>query len=110
MKKRLWALGIVFILCLSLTVPAFAANSDFIIENGVLTKYVGPGGNVIIPDGVYHINDSAFAGCKNMTSVTIPDSVRLINHHAFIGCTGLTSLTIPSGVEIGSESLEIVLA
>ena len=104
MKKRLWALGIVFILCLSLTVPAFAANSDFIIENGVLTKYVGPGGNVIIPDGVYHINDSAFAGCKNMTSVTIPDSVRLINHHAFIGCTGLTSLTIPSGVEIGSES------
>ena len=26
--------------------------SDFIIENGVLTKYVGPGGDVVIPEGV----------------------------------------------------------
>jgi hypothetical protein len=23
--------------------------SDFIVENGVLTKYVGPGGDVVIP-------------------------------------------------------------
>lgn len=26
--------------------------SDFIIENGVLIKYVGPGGDVVIPEGV----------------------------------------------------------
>ena len=25
--------------------------SDFIIENGVLKKYVGPGGDVVIPEG-----------------------------------------------------------
>ena len=34
--------------------------SDFIIENGVLKKYVGPGGNVIIPDDVSVIGSEAF--------------------------------------------------
>ena len=27
-------------------------TSDFIIENGVLKKYIGPGGDVVIPEGV----------------------------------------------------------
>ena len=38
--------------------------SDFIIENGVLTKYIGPGGDVIIPEGVTEIGFKAFAGSK----------------------------------------------
>ena len=25
--------------------------SDFVIENGILKRYVGPGGDVIIPEG-----------------------------------------------------------
>ena len=33
--------------------------SDFIIENGVLKKYVGPGGDVTIPEGVTSIGDGA---------------------------------------------------
>ena len=33
---------------------------DFIIEDGVLEKYVGPGGDVTIPDSVTSIGDSAF--------------------------------------------------
>ena len=27
-------------------------NKDFVIENGVLKKYNGPGGEVVIPEGV----------------------------------------------------------
>ena len=30
-------------------------TQDFIIENGILQKYNGPGGEVVIPDGVIEI-------------------------------------------------------
>lgn len=29
--------------------------SDFVINNGILTKYVGTGGDVMIPEGVTEI-------------------------------------------------------
>ena len=35
--------------------------SDFVIENGVLTKYKGFGGKVIIPEEVRKIGERAFA-------------------------------------------------
>lgn len=37
---------------------------DFVIENGVLKKYLGNGGDVVIPDGVYEIGRSAFYECS----------------------------------------------
>ena len=40
--------------------------SDFVIENGVLKKYQGPEGDVIIPDGVTSIGKNAFAICPRM--------------------------------------------
>ncbi len=40
--------------------------SDFIIENGVLVKYTGNGGDVVIPDGVTDIGYEAFRKCKNL--------------------------------------------
>ena len=39
---------------------------DFIIENGVLKKYVGPGGDVVIPDGVTSIGEEAFRACSSL--------------------------------------------
>ena len=44
----------------------------FQIQNGVLTKYTGPGGDVTIPEGVKEISGYAFYGCANLTSVTDP--------------------------------------
>ena len=55
--------------------------SDFVIENGVLIKYVGPGGDVIIPDGVTSIEKSAFYGCQSLTNIVIPDSVKSIGDY-----------------------------
>lgn len=64
-------------------------------------------GNVIIPESVTYqnkiysvtaINDNAFGGCENVTSITIPNSVKTIGRSAFSGCKGLTSVTIPSSV------------
>ena len=47
--------------------------SDFIIEDGVLKKYTGPGGDVVIPKGVTEIGRESFAGCQSLRSVTIPE-------------------------------------
>ena len=84
-----------------------SGNQDFVIKNGVLQKYKGPGGDVTIPEGVTEIGYSAFEGCTGLTSVTIPAGVTEIGDGAFEGCTGLTSVTIPEGVkEIGSEAFK----
>ena len=51
---------------------------DFVIKKGVLTKYTGNGGDVVIPKGVTAIGEYAFGGCTGLTSVVIPDSVTSI--------------------------------
>ena len=67
---------------------------DFVIEEGVLIKYVGQGGDVVIPDSVTSIRYWAFEGCTSLTSVTIPKSVTSIGDSAFRGCDSLTSITV----------------
>ena len=69
-----------------------------IFEHGVLTKYVGPGGDVTIPAGVTRIGDWAFWGCSSLTSVTIPEGVTRIGDWAFSDCSSLTGVSIPYSV------------
>ena len=71
---------------------------DYLIENGVLKKYKGSGGDVVIPDGVTSIGGYAFFNCSSLTSVTIPTGVTSIWPYAFSGCSSLSSVTIPVGV------------
>jgi len=91
-------------------------------EYGVLRRYIGPGGDVIIPkswhieligtrafsechnltsitipDGVCYIGGNAFNKCENLKSVTLPDSATVICKYAFMDCSALTSITIPYG-------------
>ena len=80
------------------------AKEDFIIENGVLTKYVGNRKSIVVPEGVTSIGKSAFWNCRGLTSITIPNSVTSIGAYAFDGCTGLTSITIPNSVTSIGES------
>ena len=55
-------------------------------------------GELVIPDSVTEIGNSAFSYCSGLTSVTIPDSVTEIGNSAFSYCSGLTSVTIPDSV------------
>ena len=92
-----------FLLCtllLALLLPSLAgaADSDFQITNGVLTKYTGPGGDVVVPEGVTTIGGGAFGECESLTSIVLPEGVTSIGDYAFYWCTSLTSVVIPEGV------------
>ena len=94
-----------------------SSSADFVIQDGKLKKYTGPGGDVVIPDGVKSIGEYAFSRCSplisvtipesvtsfggcasSLTSITIPESVTSIGEGAFSGCSSLTSVTIPESV------------
>ena len=81
-------------------------TDDFVIENGVLKKYIGPGGDVVVPEGVTEIGYRAFEGdyfgeSTPIESVTLPASVVRIEESAFELCT-LKRITMPNpAVSIG---------
>ena len=80
-------------------------NPDFEIKDGVLVKYKGKGGNVVIPKSITSIGYRAFDGYKSLTSITITDSVVSIGDCAFYGCTSLQSITIPNSVTSIGEGI-----
>lgn len=83
------------------TIHADAINlttqNEFEIKAGKLIKYIGEKQEVVIPDSVTEIGDSAFEGL-NIKSVSIPDSVTRIGRNAFKGCPQLKTITIPKNV------------
>lgn len=57
--------------------------------------------HVVIKPGITRIGKYAFAGCKNLRSVTLPDTLRIIGAHAFDGCSKLIRCDIPDSVTGG---------
>lgn len=70
-------------------------ESDFVIdENGVLVKYQGAAEDVVVPEGVVSIGNSAFAGCGSLKSVELPAGLKSIESSAFERCS-LSSIKLP---------------
>ncbi len=80
---------------------------NFVIQNGVLTKYNGWQSFVEIPDTVTAIGDDAFQENTSMVSVSIPDGVKSIGNRAFYGCSALLGVVIPDSVgSIGKSAFQ----
>ena len=90
-------------------------ETEYIVEDGVLTKVNYPHGDIVIPDGVKKIKGGVFAGVSLIRSVTIPEGVTDIDMCAFQDCEALKKVTLPSTLKsigkcafYGCSSLEEV--
>lgn len=93
--RTIISLTLVLCLCLSLCGLPAAAASDFVVTDGVLLAYYGPGGHVDIPDGVTSIGERVFYKRADVTGVTIPDGVTSIGPDAFYSCPNLAEVSFP---------------
>ena len=92
--------------------------SDFVIEEGILKKYTGPGGDLVIPDGVKAIRKyDVFPDDVEFSSVSLPDSLEEnslrgwplnINTAAYIVSPEHPSLTSADGVLYNKDLTEIL--
>ncbi len=81
-----------------------AEQHGLVIENGLLKKYEGHGGRVVIPEGVTEVGDRAFQHCKELTEVSTPATVKRIGKGAFRYCENLKGIALGAGVgEIDDE-------
>jgi len=78
-------------------------NCNAIIETST-NKLVCGCESTMIPNSVTSIGNSAFNGCRGLTSITIPNSVTSIGDGAFCDCSGLTSVTVERATPISIES------
>lgn len=60
---------------------------------------------ITLPDGVTTIAERVFANCPNLTEITFPAALESIGNQAFLGCDGLLRLILPDMVKfIGTEA------
>ena len=80
------------------TINVFNVNEpDFVIKGGKLKVYRGISRDVVIPNIVEEICESAFLRSTYLKSVIIPNSVKKMEY-AFKSCTSLQSVDIQYGV------------
>ena len=107
---------------LALLLPLTATAADFMVDDicynihgneaAVASRrvpgflFIGYSGDVVIPATVTYneitypvtsIEDIAFYGCHDLTSIVVPNSVTEIGQEAFGNCPGLTSIVVESG-------------
>lgn len=53
---------------------------------------------IVIPDSVTKVGESAFAGCKTLSTVSLGKGINAIGNYAFSACGALTKIVIPENV------------
>ena len=76
-------------------------DSDFIIENGVLKKYVGMASVVEVPEGVTVFDESAFENSA-VREVICPSTLKRIEKYCFMNST-LHKITLNYGLIVIEE-------
>ena len=83
-------------------------NNDFMIENGILKRYVGNEDIVVIPDEVTVIGDGAF--CREQESpekIILHEGITKIEEYAFSYCERMIDMEILQLLN-GKDSLEFL--
>lgn len=81
-----------------------------ITDQGVITVYSGPGGDLVIPGtiGTIPVKGICIAVFRNnisLTSVTLPDTINSIGDDCFNSCTSLQTINLPKDLtEISSNT------
>lgn len=83
-----------------------ADSNGMVVVNNILFDYFGPGGDIVIPNGVSRIAGDAFKKQKKeLTSLELPATVTQIDENVFSDCENLVKVNIPSSVKrIGSSA------
>ena len=85
---------------------ATTTENGLTIKNNTLTECdKNASGEIVIPDNVKWIKQSAFEKCNEITKITIPSSVSEIKNETFKECKNLKEVVIEDGVKsIGYEA------
>lgn len=70
-------------------------SKDFIIESGVVTKYLGCSNVVIIPDGAILLSPCLFWDNQKIKEVRLPNSLISMSGDTFYNCSNLEKVNIP---------------
>ena len=90
-------------------------NDCLVTYDGILLKYVGNGGEVLLDSSITGIGANAFTyhglppeydeNYNGITAINIPDSVTYIGDYAFMDTYTLDSITIPASVKEFGETV-----
>ena len=78
------------------TAEGFKHGTMPLMESFADMKYLQ---EVVLPESLTTIGDSAFLGCTSLKSVTLPKGLKKICTNAFLDCKSLKKITIPDEIE-----------
>lgn len=86
-------------------IPGYVTHNSITYKVVEIAPTVHPyAEEIIIPNTVVKIDDSAFSGCETLKKVVIPNSVKYIGNKAFEGCCALKDVTMSNSVEYIGEN------
>ena len=94
-----------------LRISGSGAMADYSDENpfalSLFPEYADLVTSVVIEEGVTAVGDNAFAGLKNLSSVSVPSTLTRVGDSAFEGCVSLDALPDLTNVtHLGNRALE----
>ena len=68
------------------------------IHKGTLGDFPGDIKEIVIPEGVTAIEENAFEGCVDLTTITFPGTMKHIGRGAFVHCKNLKNVVLPDSI------------